>query len=217
MRVSGGFHMRTTDCFNENTHLGPQSFINIYMSGAQKIVELLIEEGIAARAHFQIWWALRNLAIPRYLDTMNDHKHVDFFYAVSTGSYKLFLLALAKIFDRDSRVAGISEFKRALRAEGYGRVALQIAKDLKPIEPHVKAVMGIRNRSLVHNEQAITRTKVYSVNGITPNQLQGVIDTVCESINFAARELGVANTIGDSDRCHQATLNMLARLERGGD
>ena len=185
------------------------------MSRAKKIAELLIEEGISARAHFQIWWVLRSKALPTYLDTMNDYKHVDFFLVSGSGNYKLFFLSLSKIFDRDPRVAGISEFKRALRDEGYGSAALRIAKDLKVIEPYVKAVMGIRNRSLVHNEHAISRTKVYTVNGITPNQLRSVIEIVCESINLAARELGISNTIGDSDRFERATLNMLARLESG--
>ena len=185
------------------------------MSTAHTITLLLIEEGIAARAHFQVWWALRNLALPKYLPTMNDTNYVDFFHASNSGHYKLFFLALSKIFDRDSRVAGISELKRALRSEGHGRIALRIAKELKPIEPLVKKLMGIRNRTIVHNEHSVPRTKVYKVNGITPNQLRQVIETVCGAINTTARELGITNTIFDSSRFEHATLGMLERLERG--
>jgi hypothetical protein len=182
------------------------------MSKARTIAQLLIDEGTAARAHFQIWWALRNLALPKYLPTMNDHNYVDFFHAANSGNYKLLFLALSKIFDRDSRVAGISEFKRALRVEGHGRIALRIAKELKPIEPLVKRVMRIRNKSVVHNEHAITRNKVYEINGITPNQLRQIIDTVCATISTAARELGLANTIFESNRFERATLGLLERL-----
>jgi hypothetical protein len=183
------------------------------MSNAHAISLQLIEEGISARAHFQIWWALRNLALPKYLPAMNDTSYVHFFVASNSGHYKLFFLALSKIFDRDDRVAGISEFKRALRADGYGHVALRIVKELKPIEPLVKKVMSIRNQTIVHNERAIPRAKVYKVNGITPNQLRHVIDTVCATISSAAQDLGVTNTIFDSSRFEEATLSMLKKLD----
>lgn len=185
------------------------------MSRAQIITLQLIEEGTAARAHFQVWWALRNLALPKYLATMNDLNYVDFFQASNSGHYKLFFLALSKIFDRDSRVAGISELKRALRSEGQGSIALRIAKELKSIEPLVKRVMSIRNRTIVHNEHSMPRTKVYKINGITPNQLRLVIDTVCATINSAALGQGITNTIFENDRLELATLGMLERLDRG--
>ena len=184
------------------------------MSKAHAITLLLIEDGIAARAHFQVWWALRNLAIPKYLPVMNDGSYVDFFHASNSGHYKLFFLALSKIFDRGTRGAGISELKRALRSEGHTRIALRIAKELKPIEPFVEKLMRIRNQTIVHNNHSIPRSKVYKINGITPNQLRQVVETVCGTINATARDLGITNTIFDSARFENATLSMLERLER---
>lgn len=184
------------------------------MNRAQTITHQLIEEGIAARAHFQVWWALRNLAIPKYLPAMNDMSYVDFFHASDSGHYKLFFLALSKIFDRDSRVAGISELKRALRSDGQGVIALRISRELNPIEPLVKRVMSIRNKTIVHNEHSMPRTKVYKINGITPNQLRLLINTVCATINSAARDQGITNTIFESDRLESATLAMLEKLNR---
>lgn len=108
------------------------------MSTAHTITLLLVEEGIAARAHFQVWWALRNLAIPEYLPVMNDGSYVDFFHASNSGHCKLFFLALSKVFDRDTRVAGISGLKRALRSEGHTHIALRIAREMKPIDSFVK-------------------------------------------------------------------------------
>jgi len=185
------------------------------MSTAHAITLLLIEEGSAARAHFQVWWALRNLAIPKYLCAMNDASYIDFFHASNSGHYKLFFLALSKIFDRDTRVAGISELKTALRSEGHTRIALRIAKELKPIEPFVKKLMSIRNQTIVHNEHSSLRSKVYKIHGITPNQLRQVVETVCGTINATASDLGITNTIFHSTRFENATLSMLERLERG--
>ncbi len=185
------------------------------MPKAVHLARLLIEEGIKARAHYQVWWALRNRALPKYLDAMNDYEYVDFFHAASSGHYTLFLLSLSKIFDRDTRVAGIRELKRGLRAEGKSKIANEIVRLLKPHEKHVRSVIGIRNKSVVHNEYAVPIEKVYEFNGVTPNQLRDLIDATCQAINLAARDLGIVNPIFDSDRAERATLNMLAVLELG--
>ena len=185
------------------------------MTSATTITHKLIDEGINARAHFQVWWALRNLALPKYHSTMSDFKHVDFFHAANSGHSVLYMLALAKMFDRDPRVAGIRELKRALRAEGKAKVANQIASELKPFESQICKVLNIRNRTVVHNDHAITSEKVFQINGVTPNQLRTLIDTVCASINSAAGALGVTDRIFESRRHETATLNMLEGLERG--
>lgn len=185
------------------------------VSSAREIATILIEEGIAARAHFQVWWALRSLAIPRFLPTMSNRDCVDFFHASNSGHYKLFLLALSKIYDRDTRVAGLRMLRKQLQSEGRSDLARYIGTRLNPLRPRITAVMGIRSRSLVHNEHALPRTKVYKVNGITPNQLRQLIDETSGTINHVARELGIANTIFESDRGERATIRMLETLERG--
>ncbi|MGA2515664.1 MAG: hypothetical protein ABSG44_03855 [Thermodesulfobacteriota bacterium] len=185
------------------------------MSEARAIIEVLIEEGNAARAHFQVWWALRNVAIPRFLPTMNNLEYVDFFHASNAGHYKLFLLALSKIFDRDTRVSGIRELRRALKQEGRNDLAMYIGKELNPFRKHISAIMGIRSQSLVHNERALPRTKVYQINGVTPNQIRSLIDKTAKAINYVARELGITNTIFESDRAERATIRMLKKLQRG--
>jgi HEPN superfamily AbiU2-like protein len=185
------------------------------MTSARDITERLIEEGINARAHFQVWWALRNLALPTYHETMSQFKYVDFFHAANSGHYVLFLLALTKIFDNDSRVAGISELKRALVSEGLGGVAQALEDRLRPFTPRVQKLMAIRNRSVVHNEHAIPRHRVYQINGITPNELRELIDITCEGINGVARALSINNVIFDSNRAQDATMHMLETLERG--
>jgi len=93
------------------------------MTESIEIAKVLIEEGIAARGHFQVWWALRNLALPRFYETMNNHEYVDFFHAANSSNYKVFLLALSKIFDRDTRVAGLSRLRRLLNEEGKPELA----------------------------------------------------------------------------------------------
>ena len=185
------------------------------MSKMVKIANILIEEGIAARGHFQVWWALRHKALPRFYETMNNYEYVDFFHASNAAHYKAFFLALSKIFDRDTRVAGLEEFRKALTESGRADLADYIKQRLSPFHGKIKAVLGIRNRSLAHNERALPREKVYEINGITFNEISELIDVTCRTINHVSGELGINNTIFESDRGISATLRMLEILEQG--
>jgi len=70
-------------------------------SDTHKIFSLLFEEASAASSYFHTWWALRNLAMPQYLHTMDHHEYVDFFHASNSGFFTLTFVSLAKIFDTD--------------------------------------------------------------------------------------------------------------------
>lgn len=185
------------------------------MATSREITNRLIEEGIGARAHFQIWWALRNLALPKYYQTMSQLRYVDFFHAANSGHYVLFFLHLSKIFDRDSRVAGVAELRRTLVSEDLSPLAQQFENTLSPYQPQVQKILGIRDRSIVHNDHAIPREEVYEINGITPDQICELIDVTCGAINVVARALGINNTIFESNRSQDATLAMLETLEKG--
>jgi hypothetical protein len=184
------------------------------MSEARTILFQLMGEGSAARGHFQIWWALRHLAIPKYLPTMDDSSYVDFFLASNAGHFNLFFLALSKIFDRDSRVAGISNLKEALCNEGHSQLAHNFEKSIEPLHPLVARVMTIRNKTIVHNDRELPREKVYDLNGVSPNEIRSLIDSTCTAINKVAHGLGITNIIFDDDRLERATLAMLERLAR---
>jgi hypothetical protein len=185
------------------------------MSEVHRILDDLMEEGGAARAHFHTWWALRNVAIPEFYETMNDLSHVDFFHASNSAHYKLFFLALSKVFDRDSRASGISHLREALRLDGYLQLADELEAKLVPLGSVVSRVMGIRNKTIVHNERTLSREKVYDINGITPNDIRQLIHSTCEAINSVAHGLGSSNRISDGERHERATIAMLRTLQKG--
>jgi hypothetical protein len=181
-----------------------------------KILDHLVEETNAARASFQVWWALRNHALPEFFDTMNDSKLIQFFHASNSGHYKLIFVALGKIYDSDTRSAGVAELKNALRADGRHDLADTIEKDLAAVNSHVQRILGIRNQTVLHNEQAIERTKIYEINGITPDEIWELIDTTSKTINSVANALGHPFLVSASRPYETATLTMLEQLRRGG-
>lgn len=185
------------------------------MCELDRVFWALMEEGGAARAHFHTWWALRNLALPDHLPTMNNYEYVDFFHISNSGNYKLFFVALSKIYDRDGRTAGISMLKEELRKAGHADVADEVARRIDPHEPLVRKVLTIRNQSISHNQADIPREKVYQINGVTPNEIRALIDVTCETINYVSNALGKSNVISGPERHEKAVLKMLEALGRG--
>jgi len=186
------------------------------MATSIDILRYLIEETNAARAHYQVWWALRNLALPDFYGTMNDHRYVQFFHASNSGHYKLIFVAIGKIYDRDTRSAGIRELKAALRAEGRNVVADKLQEDLSSVADQVSRLLKIRNRTALHNEHAISREQVYQLDGgITANEIWDVIESTTHAINSVADALGHRSRASVGRPYERATLSMLEMLHRG--
>ncbi|MBN4063665.1 hypothetical protein JYT79_02675 [Cardiobacterium sp. AH-315-I02] len=183
------------------------------MTQITKIITDLIDEGIAANAHFQIWWALRNLALPKYLNAMNNLKYVDFFHASNSGHYKLIFISLSKIYDLDPRTSGIKNLKAELRKAGNIKMADYVEKELSSYTSLVTKLSNIRNQTIGHNQISLERKEAYNRNGVTPDEIKELIDKTCCVINEVARDIGINNTIGDSDRFESATLKLLEELD----
>lgn len=180
-----------------------------------KIIRDLIDEGTAAKAHFQVWWALRNVALPDYYETMNHKEYVDFFHASNSGHYKLIFIALSKIFDPDEKTSGIRSLKKALEDTGRPDLKRYVESEMANLATLVQKLMKIRNQSVGHNQTDLSRVKVYKINGVSPNQIRDLIEKTCKVINHVAHQLGISNTIFESTRAEQATLKMLETLRRG--
>ena len=185
------------------------------MNDLDRVFYAIMEEGSAARAHFHTWWALRNLALPDHLSTMNNYEYVDFFHISNSGNYNLFFVSLSKIYDRDDRTAGISMLKEELRKAGRSDIADEVARRIDPHESLVRKVLNIRNKSISHNQADLPRERVYQINGVTPNEIRGLIDVTCEAINYVSNELGKPSVISDPGRHEKAVLKMLETLGRG--
>lgn len=187
------------------------------MTLAIEILQHLIDETNVARAHYQVWWALRNLALPEFYDTMNDHRYVRFFHASNSGHYKLIFVALGKIYDSDTRSAGIRELKTALRADMHASVAEKLDADLSAATSQVSRLLTIRNRTVLHNEHSILREQVYQLDGgIKANEIWDLIETTTQAINSVADALGYSFRVSVGKPYEGATMAMLERLRRGG-
>jgi len=185
------------------------------MTELDRVLGTLIEEGTAARAHFHTWWALKNIAMPDHFTTMNNFNYVDFFHVSNSGNYKLIFVALSKIYDRDSRAAGICKLKDELNKAEHGGIADEVAKRVDAHQHLIQKILKIRNKSISHNEADITRKEVYMNNELTPDNIRELIDVTCETINYVSRELGISSITSDPERYEKAVHNLLETLAKG--
>lgn len=185
------------------------------MSNVLHVIHNLIDHGNCAQAHFQIWWALRNCALPEYSETMNDPDVRLFFHASNSGHYKLIFIELGKIFDRDQRASGIPSLKLMLRAEGKAGLADRIESQLAPLSEKVRRLVTIRARAIAHIEHSSTPKKIYEENGISPDEIREVMKEVVGAINEVADLVGCSNRITVEREFEESTLSLLAKLSAG--
>ena len=146
---------------------------------------------------------------------MNNYEYVDFFHASNSGFLTLTFVSLAKIFDRDTRAVGMKSLREALIAEGHAAEAEAVKNQLSPHKDLVGRILGIRNKSVSHNQADLSRDEVYKTYGVTPDEIRQLINDVCAVMNLVAEALGSTNAISDGSRHENAAMKLLEALGRG--
>lgn len=172
-------------------------------------------ECIAAKSHFEVWWALRNRALPDYYSTMDDGNYVDFFIATSAAHYKCHFVSIGKIFDRDDRTVGVSRLKDNLKSEGRNDLVALIDDNLSKYNELISKLITIRSKSIAHNEFGLKVEDIYDKNDVKPNDIRALIEETSSTINELGNEYGISNVVFEKGRLEKATLNMLKTLKNG--
>lgn len=177
-----------------------------------KVIKDLVQEGMAARASYQIWSALRQEAFPDYEDTLNQPDYRDFFSTSSSAHFKLIFISLVKIFDFGSKTSSIDNLKKALKKANRVDLVTYIEEKLGNQKEIHERIKKIRNQSIAHNQRNLSKQEVYKMNPVKPDELRPFVDETCEVINQLAQEFGLS-TMFTSDRVKQSTLKVLRTLK----
>lgn len=169
--------------------------------------------------YFHTWWGLVNRALPEYHSTISDWAYVDFFHAANSGFFELVFVSLSKLLDRtksgNQEALGLHRFREALTRQGFVEEAQLIERRLGPRQDLVNRIKSIRNKTISHNEAALTREEVFDRYGITPDEVRELIHEICEVLNQVGRRIGYPNGISDGERSEHAVIAMLETLRRG--
>lgn len=176
---------------------------------------------MVAYAHYETWFTLRGKgkALPKYYEDMNDHRYVDFFYAVNSGNYKLIFIELGCLFDTDDRSASIRNLKVELNKIGRNDLVQHIEQRLGAFEKLVSNVLTIRSKLMAHKEIGASSEEVHKKYGVVPNDIKSLIEECCSLINEVHDEvMGKSHTLlcaTTTQRFEKATFNLLDVLRKG--
>ena len=176
-----------------------------------KVIKDLVQEGMAAKASYQIWSALRQDAFPDYEDILKQPDYYDFFSASSPAHFKVIIISLGKIFDSSQGTSKIDYLKEALNKANRDDLVTYIEEKLGNQDEILRKIKNIRNKSIAHNQRNLSKQEIYKKNPIEPDELRPFIDETCEVINQLAQEFCLS-TMFTSDRAKQSTLKVLRTL-----
>ena len=181
--------------------------------GVRETLLRVREEASAARAFFHTWNAL-NLARgdSRLLAAINDYRHVDFFLVSLSGNFRLFFLSLGRIFDKRRGAVSLRLLEKRLAQNDCSEMADLIGRVYTDHRDAIERIRKIRNKSIAHMEPASMEAVLKNAT-ITPNQVDALIDAVCNVLNKVLEELGYPDRISGGERNQRAVQSLLESLQ----
>ena len=178
----------------------------------RQTLQRIRQEASAARAFFHTWNALSTARGDTGLRaTMNDHRHVDFFFTSIEGSFRLFFLRLGKIFDKSSETVIIGFLSEKLREGAFADITQEIEEITSNHDGTITKIRLVRNRVVAHNDLASTN-EVFENAGIAPNQVETLIDTLCGILNNIDERVGFPDRISERNGNERAVRHLLKTL-----
>ena len=167
-------------------------------------------EASDARANFRVWRTLDlSKGDRKRLDAMNDWTYVDFFHVAIWGTQALAFLSLGKIFDQSKSALKLRDIVRSLNDNELSRDVDELYNE------HGKAIekiKRIRDKSVAHNDKSMDERSLFDEVGITPNEMERLIEDVCGILNGAAARESFSNRIPDDLRFKNAVDGLLDKL-----
>ena len=167
-------------------------------------------EASDARANFRVWRTLDvSKGEKKRQNAMNDWTYVDFFHVAIWGAQRLTFLSLGKIFDKSGRALKLRDLGSNLNDAKLSNDVDTLYNEHSAV---IKKVERIRNESIAHNDQNSDERSLFEEVGITPNEMEYLIEDVCRILNAAARRESFPNLIPDDLRFKNAVYCLLDKL-----
>ena len=164
-----------------------------------------------ARANFRIWRTLDlSKGDRKRLNAMNDWRYVDFFHVTIWGTQILAFLSLAKIFDRSKGALKLREIVGSLNDHELSRGVEELYNEHGEA---IEKIKRIRDKSVAHSDKNVDEPSLFDEVGITPNEMERLIEDVCRILNGAAGLESFPNRISDDLRFENSVHSLLDKLE----
>ena len=195
--------------------------MSLKMDDLEELLKRIGQSVTAAYAHYEMWFTLRGegKALVDHYSEMNDHRYVDFFHAVNSGSYKLIFIELGCLFDTDDRSASIRNLKVKLAKLGRSDLVQRIDQRLEGYGGLVSNILTIRSKLMAHKEVGASSEAVHKKYGVVPNDIKALIEECCGTINEVREQATGSNQPAHcattTGRFEDATFGLLNVLRNG--
>lgn len=177
-----------------------------------KLLRDLVDSAIAAKAHFEVWWAQASEAKPKLVGLMNAHS--DFFHASYDAHYTAFFVNLAHLFDQRADSSSIPTYFAAIRPTMDAASLAVLEAEYAALSARARPLVTARHKTIAHVDARLTEKDVFAPLNITWNEVR---DIIYESSEFVAKLASApSGSIGipRDRRLIEATLKLIRALER---
>ena len=179
---------------------------------SSKILGDIISSAIAAKTHYEVWWAQASEAKPKQVEIMSAHS--DFFHASCDAHYTSFFVNLAHLFDKRSDSSSIPTYFAAIRSKTDAVTMAMLESDFAILDARAQSVVIARHKTVAHVDARLTEDDVFKPLNITWNEVR---DIIYDSAEFVARLASApSGSIGipRDRRLIESTLKLIHALGR---
>lgn len=177
-----------------------------------KILGDLVDSAIAAKTHYEVWWAQASEAKPKLVELMNAHS--DFFHASSDAHYTAFFVNVAHLFDGRADSSSIPTYFAAIRPITDPTAMAALESEFAALSLRARPLVVARHKTVAHVDARLTEKDVFGPLNVTWNEVR---DVIYDSAEFVARLAAApSGSIGISRdrRLIEATLKLIRALGR---
>lgn len=177
-----------------------------------KILDDLVHSAIAAKTHFEVWWAQASEARPHLVDAMDTYS--DFFHASYNAHYIAFFVNLAHLFDPRPDSSSIPTYFSAIRASMDPGALATLEAQYATLAARAKPLVIARHKAVAHIDARLTEKDVFAPLNITWNEVRGIIYDSAEFVAHIASKPSGHLGIPRDRRLIEGTLKMIQALRR---
>jgi hypothetical protein len=176
-----------------------------------KILGDLVDSAIAAKAHFEVWWAQASEAKPHLVGIMNAHS--DFFHASYDAHYTAFFVNLAHLFDPRADSSSIPTYFMAIRPTANSAALAALESEYAILAAKARPLVVARHKTVAHIDAQLSEKDVFAPMNVTWNEVRDVIYDSAEFVSQLAAAPSGSIGIPRDRRLIEATLKVIHALK----
>lgn len=176
-----------------------------------KLLKDLVTSATGAKAHFDMWWAQVNEALPRFEREMNEHS--DFFLACRAAHYTAFFVHIAHLFDKRADSSSLPTYLNAIRNQTDPARMRILETHYASLSARAEPLLTIRHKTIAHIDARLTEKDIFVPLNITWNEIRSIINDTAMFVT----ELAGASQPGEvgiprDGRLSEATIRLIGSL-----